>query len=123
MTTTKKSTPQAKKKRTMWTTAAMLTLTSTHGSRLLTVMVMPVPGLLEWQMVAVETKKPTPTTREGMTEAIGDALGDFFDDHGHKDLGSTRDVRDAIEIAERYAHDWQRERERVEPCPCEEIDS
>lgn len=75
--------------------------------RTLVVMIMPIVG--RWECAAVETASSAET------------VGDVFEEHGHKVLGSFTDMQKAVDACEGYARKWVKGQQKIEACECKEI--
>lgn len=87
-----------------WQTSAYLSLTSRCGDRTLLIALQPLPGSMDWQLIALET------VVEGGIESV-------LSDHAHKNLGKVSGVLSGIAKAEKYAAAWQTREEELR-CDC-----
>lgn len=100
----------------VWSSHTTHALTARVGGRMLGVNVFEVLGA--WVVAAVET---TAAGFPGLSHA--EALGRFYEDHGHEVIGEFPDVGQAMAAAEAYAKTWRLRRRGPEPCGCESIEA
>jgi hypothetical protein len=93
-----------------WEIGTYLRLVVLSRGRAIAVTVTPVPGVMSWGVVAIETSS-------GVTSAE-----QVFDDHAHKIVGQAPGMVAAVAMAQSYAEAWQRARLEGEACLCGEIE-
>ena len=115
----KSATPKEPRPRVMgWSVVAHLQLAVMSGGRALNVVCSPIPGSIEWSVVALEGAMPS-----SKSPSNDEVIESVMADHAHKNLGNVRGMHDAIAKAEAYAAEWQRQRDKAEDdrCACVEI--
>lgn len=101
-----------------WKTHSFLVLHVASTGRQLEIACTPMPDSLTVHILAVDAPAP----KEG--SSLDDVLPDILGDHRHESLGTAEGLRQAMDIAEKYAARWQARQRRGqtgEPCSCKEI--